>query len=87
MDNDLCYIFSLTTGSIYTIQKDELDKLDDLQIPLLSIPSSSCKKCYGRLYTGYNTVTKNYVLCKGCLRKYADMEYIKNKAKQHNGSK
>lgn len=87
MDNDLRYIFSLTTGTIYTIKKDEIDKLDDLQIPLLGIPDSSCKKCYGRMYTGYNTVTKNFVLCKRCVRKYVDMEYIKNKATTHNEPK
>lgn len=74
-------IFSLTTGTIYQLSEDELKNLDDLQIPLKKLPNSNCKQCYGRLYQGYDTKTKQYILCYKCLRKVADLEYIQQKAK------
>jgi len=69
-------IFSLVTGDIYEIEVDELKNLDKHQLPLVKRPPRSCKKCYGRMYWGFNTVTQIYDLCPKCKNKCIDFRHI-----------
>jgi hypothetical protein len=58
--------FSLFSGEIYESE----EKLSDpFQILLRQRPNANCKKCFGRLYTSYNTTKKIYELCPRCLKK------------------
>ena len=76
-DIKLLLVFSLVTGDIYTIESDEFKNLDRYQIPLHSRPSASCKRCYGRMYTGFNTTLKVYDLCSKCVSKHVDFKLMK----------
>ena len=80
-------MFSLVTGDIYTIEKDELSNMDEYQIPLLKKPSSSCKKCYGRMYEGYDILSHTYKPCRKCLAKCIDYESLASKYKKANPPK
>lgn len=71
--------FSLFSGVIYEVAEDETQFLDPYQIPLKERPNSSCKKCFGRLYVGYNIITKHYDICKKCGHKAIDMEKLQTK--------
>lgn len=74
--------FSLFSGQIYGVTDEDAKFLDAYQIPLKGKPASSCKKCYGRLYTGYNIITKHYEICRKCGMKCIDMEkMIKRRTK------
>lgn len=78
-DAGLQLYFSLTSGEIYSLQKD--DKVDEFQVPLLKRPSTSCKKCQGRLYTGRNIVYGHFILCKPCFKKCVDHKKIQELVK------
>lgn len=71
-------MFSLNTGDVYTIEADELKNMDKYQIPLKQKPSSSCKKCYGRMHVGFNLTTKVYMPCRRCVTKCVDFKQIAN---------
>ena len=73
-DNKKLY-YSLLSGDIYEIGVEEIDNLDDFQIPLTAPPKSSCKKCYGRGYIGYDAMKKYYPMCR-CIVKNIDKEQI-----------
>jgi hypothetical protein len=66
--------FSLFSGEIYAVSAEDEVFLDAHQIPLKCKPKSSCKKCYGRLYTGYNPISKHYEICRKCGVKCIDMD-------------
>jgi hypothetical protein len=74
--NKKILIFSMVTGDIYTIEKDELKNMDQQQVPLVKRPSSSCKKCYGRFHAGYNRTTGVYMPCSKCIKKCVDFESL-----------
>lgn len=67
---------SIISGEIYEIDEDEIKNLDAYQIPLKQRPNSSCKKCYGRGYIGFNIITKSYELCRRCGRKIIDFDFL-----------
>lgn len=69
-------MFSLITGDIYTIESDELKNMDKYQIPLKKRPPSSCKQCYGRMYTGYNSTLKVYQFCHKCANTCIDFKVM-----------
>ena len=83
---DKILIFSMVSGEIYPIERDELNNTDQYQIPLLKKPSS-CKKCYGRFYVGYNLTTQYYTPCSKCARKCVDYESLATKALEIEKSK
>ena len=60
------YAISIVTGDTFKIQED--DKLFDYQFPLKSKPKSSCKRCFGRGYTGTDPKNGLHHLCK-CIDK------------------
>ena len=68
--------FSLLSGEIYEIEEDEVKNLDKYQIPLLSRPRHSCRKCYGRLYTGYNATLKVFQICQPCVDRHVDFKSL-----------
>lgn len=69
-------VFSLLLGEMYEVESDEIKNLTKFQIPLTSRPSSSCKKCFGRMYTDYNTSTRLFSLCGKCANKYVDSTLV-----------
>lgn len=71
-------MFSMITGDIYTIESDELKNMDKYQIPLLKRPSSSCKKCYGRMYSGFLPNQKLYQPCQKCANTCVDFTKLAN---------
>ena len=74
---DLKLFFSMVSGDMYYVEPDEVKNLAKDQIPLLKKPNSNCKKCYGRFYTGFETIKKYYVPCPTCMRKCVDWESLK----------
>ena len=79
-EKELKLYFSLLSGDIYTIEADEIKNLDGHQIPLIKKPLTSCRKCYGRFYIGFNTTLKVYQICPKCANKCIDFKAIKNKS-------
>lgn len=67
--------YSIFSGIVYEVCADESSVLDDGQIPLISRPKISCKKCYGRGYEGVDPKRNLYLAC-GCLRKCIDPTYV-----------
>lgn len=65
-------MFSMITGDIYEIEADELKIMDKYQIPLVKKPSPSCRKCYGRMYSDYNSTLKLYTPCSKCVNRCVD---------------
>lgn len=72
------FFFSLTSGIVYQLPEAYTKKLDTYQIPLLSEPKNTCKKCYGRFYTGYNTRQKIFNMCQKCIPKYLDYKKLQS---------
>lgn len=80
MDNKKLY-FSLFSGELYYINKDEVNTLDVYQIPLKCAPKFTCPKCYGRFYEYYNLTDKHYKMCNKCLKKCLDVDALNTKNK------
>lgn len=70
-------MFSLLTGDMYEIEKDEYNNMDKYQLPLTNKPSPSCKKCYGRMYTGKHLSLNIYIPCSRCMNKCIDHDLLK----------
>lgn len=71
------YIFSLYSGILYQLPDHFFSVLDDGQLPLKNKPNL-CKKCCQRGYTGFNTTTYTYSICK-CVEKNTDHDRIRLK--------
>lgn len=59
------------TGIIYEFDsQQELEAMQTVRnlIELKGLPKKSCPKCYGRGYTGYDTVKGVYLVC-NCVKK------------------
>jgi hypothetical protein len=67
--------YSLVSGDVYEIPADEVENLDDFQIPLLRKPKSNCKTCYGRGYIGFDAQKKYYPMCR-CIMSKIDKERL-----------
>lgn len=78
-DNKQLY-FSLLSGEMYYVEKDEIKNLDKYQIPLKKKPKSSCNKCYGRMYIGFNLTLKIYEICRKCAHSCIDFSFVENKS-------
>ena len=75
--DDLVWIFNTVSGEIYQLYRRELTTTQIYEVPLKSEPRGGCKKCYGRLYTNRIPSSGYYLPCTKCMRKFADIEYIK----------
>lgn len=73
--NEKVLYYSLLSGEVYEISTDEVENLDDFQLPLLKRPKESCKQCYGRGYIGYDRLKKYYPMCR-CTVKNIDKSKI-----------
>lgn len=71
MNDDRISFFNLMSGKLYDITMDEYKYTDDYQVPLTALPSGSCKKCYGRGYTGRDINKKCFIMC-SCMGKLID---------------
>ena len=78
--NELKLYYSLISGDMYYVQPDEINTLDNNQIPLVKKPSSSCKKCYGRFYMGFDPNKKYYIPCPKCMKSCIDWATAKEDA-------
>lgn len=67
--------YSLLSGDVYEIAEDEVENLDEFQIPLTKMPKKNCKCCYGRGYIGYDAIKKYYPMCR-CTTKNIDREKV-----------
>jgi RNA processing factor Prp31 len=75
---ELKLFYSLISGEIYTVEADEVDNLDQYQIPLLQRPKDNCKKCYGRMYIGRDVHKDIYIICHKCAKKCVDFDNMKD---------
>lgn len=71
------FVYSLYSGVLYQVPDHFFITLDDGQLPLKKEPTL-CKKCSYRGYTGFNTFTYTYVVCK-CVDRHTDIDKVKNK--------
>lgn len=72
---DTKLFYSVFSGTIYEVCADEVEVLDEGQIPLISRPKPSCKKCFGRGYDGFDPKRNLYPPC-SCFRKHIDPTYV-----------
>lgn len=86
MTDNMQKMFSLISGELYTIPSDELNTVDDYQVPIKDFPKSSCKKCYGRLYTGLSKKHNLFIICKSCSSKLIEFEKLKSLTVPSNAS-
>lgn len=76
IENKKIIYYSLLSGEIYEIEEDEIDNLDQFQIPLLKKPRRGCRKCWERGYIGYDPIKKYYPMC-SCIIKNIDHDRVK----------
>jgi hypothetical protein len=62
-------IFNVYSGELYELQEDELNNLQEGEIPLSCPPKRNCKKCYGRGYVGKDRLKSIYQPCTQCIEK------------------
>lgn len=67
--------FSLFGGYLYEADEQEEKILDSFQVPLIDMPSTSCK-CYGRFHTGYDLQQKHFIICKKCAKELIDVKKL-----------
>ena len=70
-------IYSVFSGTYYEILESDIKLLEIGQLPLIGMPSSSCKKCQGRGHVGRDTKTHAFEVC-NCVRKKIDYELVKS---------
>jgi hypothetical protein len=75
MDN-IIFCFSAFSGKYYKMLKEDVNLLEDGQLPLTKKPDNNCKKCYGRGHIGQNTHNFTYELC-SCVHNRIDFDIIK----------
>jgi hypothetical protein len=68
-------IYSVFSGTYYSVPVDDVKLLDVGQVPLKENPRK-CKTCFNRGYIGRDQTTLAYDLC-NCVRKVIDFDYIK----------
>ena len=79
------HVFNVYSGSVFCLEETELKNLQEGEIPLEKAPKTNCKKCYGRGYTGKDTLKYIYQPCSQCVEsnilsgyeKQASFNYIK----------
>ena len=63
------HIFNVYSGQAFNLQDEELVNLQEGEIPLERSPKSSCKKCYGRCYTGKDKERNIFQPCPQCVER------------------
>lgn len=75
--NNKIFVYSVFSGTLYSILKEDIKYLDEGQLPLTQMPKNNCKKCYGRLNVGRDHQNLTFQPC-SCLRKIIDFDTIKS---------
>jgi hypothetical protein len=83
MNKEIVYCYNIFTGKYFQLLKSDVKLLSQGQFPLKKRPSQSCKKCYGRGYTGKNVTDFTYIPC-SCLRKQIDFDLFKELLKEED---
>jgi hypothetical protein len=83
MNKETVNCYNVFTGKYFQVLKDDIELLSQGQLPLKKKPSQSCKKCYGRGYTGKSLTDFTYSPCV-CLRKQIDLDLYKKLLKEEN---
>lgn len=71
-------IYSIYSGTVYEIPKEDFWNLDAGQVPLLSKPKGNCKHCFGRGYEYHEKIRNEYQICR-CLVSKVDWPALKEK--------
>lgn len=77
IQNKTILIYSVFSGSLYEIPEKDVQLLDVGQLPLKKKPSTSCKKCHGKLDSGRDFQNYGYIPC-SCLRKVINFDILKS---------
>ena len=75
--NKTILIYSVFSGTLYEIPEKDVKLLDVGQVPLKKAPSTSCKKCHGKLDLGRDFQNYAYIPC-SCLRKVINFDILKS---------
>jgi hypothetical protein len=75
MNKETLICYNLFNANYYNILLNDFNLLPEGQIPLNKKPSTSCKKCYGRGYSGKNTTDFTYIPCL-CLKKQINVDIL-----------
>jgi hypothetical protein len=70
------FIYSVFSGTYYSIPEKDFSLLNQGQIPLIKKPKNSCKKCFGRGHCGRDSSNFTFILC-NCIKKNIDFDLIK----------
>lgn len=70
--------FSVFSGTLFQIPESHVKHMDCGQVPLTEFPSSDCKKCHGRGWTGTEQTTGHYEMCR-CLLRLVEQDRIVHK--------
>jgi hypothetical protein len=70
-------IYSVFSGTYYTIPESDFKILDVGQLPLTKTPPRNCKKCHGRGHLGRDKMNYVYAVC-SCVRKCINFDIIKS---------
>jgi len=64
--------FSVFSGEVYDLQEEYTKVLDCGQLKITDNPKSNCKRCHGRGFTGRDSSTGHYSMCRCVLRNASD---------------
>jgi hypothetical protein len=78
MNKETLICYNLFNANYYNILAEDFKLLTEGQVPIKKKPSSSCKKCHGRGYSGRNTIDFTYTPC-SCLKKQINVDILLQK--------
>ena len=64
--------FSVFSGEVYDLDEQYTGYLDCGQLKITDQPKNNCKRCHGRGFTGKNTKSGHYDVCRCVLRNATD---------------
>ena len=78
--NTKTLILNLVTGEQYQIETDEINNIQDYELPLKKKIPTSCSRCWGRGWIGRETIGKQsrIVPCVKCINKCIDRPLIES---------
>jgi hypothetical protein len=73
-------LFSVFSGTFFEVLEKDYEHFNEGYVPLKKLPSTNCKSCYGRGYTGRNKQNLSFQPC-NCMRKVVNYEFIEQNRK------
>jgi|TARA_R110002050_G_scaffold10373_5_gene35468 hypothetical protein len=67
--------FSVFSGAVYDLKEEYTNYLDCGQLKITDDPKNNCKRCHGRGFTGRNSESGHYDMCR-CVLRNADDELL-----------